>query len=114
LQYGHRRLRADRGRAGARDWTFRNDGATDSIRIEGRLRIPVFEGALAAAVADMGVVLTSTGASWREFDNGSLVRVLPDWDMGSVELHAMFPVGRAAKPSARVFADYPSEILRDV
>lgn len=102
------------GPQGVRDWTFRKDGATASIRIEGRLRIPVFEGALAAAVADMGVVLTSTGASRREFDNGSLVRVLSDWDMGSVELHAMFAAGRAAKPSARVFADYLSEVLRDV
>ena len=101
------------GPQGVRDWTFRKDGAAASIRIEGRLRIPVFEGALAAAVADMGVVLTSTGASRREFDNGSLVRVLPDWDMGSVDMHAVFTAGRAAKPSARAFAAYLSEALRD-
>jgi DNA-binding transcriptional LysR family regulator len=102
------------GPQGVGDWTFRKDGATASMRLEGRLKIPVFEGALAAAIADMGIVLTSTGASRREFDNGSLVRVLPDWDMGSAELHAMFAAGRAAKSSARAFVDYLSEVLRDV
>ncbi len=31
----------------------------------------------------------------------ALVQVLPDWDMGSVDVHAIFTNGRSAKPSAR-------------
>ncbi|MGF6603068.1 hypothetical protein P3T23_007821 [Paraburkholderia sp. GAS448] len=31
---------------------------------------------------------------------------VPDWHMGVIELHAAFAAGRAAKPSARAFADF--------
>ena len=61
----------------------------------------------------MGIVLATVGAVRQEISNGSLVQVLPDWDMGSVDMHAVFTAGRAAKPSARAFAAYLSEALRD-
>lgn len=101
------------GPQGFREWVFTRDGTEASIRVEGRLKIPVFEGALAAAVAGMGIVLTSLGASGREIENGSLVRVLPDWDMGTVDLHALLPAGRAAKPSARALVTYLADALAD-
>jgi DNA-binding transcriptional LysR family regulator len=59
----------------------------------------------------MGIVLTTLGASRRELDSGALVRVLADWDMGSVDLHAVFTAGRAAKPSARAMATYLLDAL---
>ena len=31
---------------------------------------------------------------------------VPDWHMGVIVLHAVFAAGRAAKPSARAFADF--------
>jgi DNA-binding transcriptional LysR family regulator len=49
-----------------------------------------------------------------ELDRGSLVRVLPDWDAGSVELNAVFSNGKAAKPAARALVDYLVEALRGV
>jgi DNA-binding transcriptional LysR family regulator len=101
------------GPQGVGNWSFRKAGTTTSVRIEGRLKIPVLEGALTAAVAGMGIVLATVGAVRQEISNGSLVQVLPDWDMGSVDMHAVFTAGRAAKPSARAFASYLSEALRD-
>jgi DNA-binding transcriptional LysR family regulator len=59
---------------------FRKGGTTASVRVEGRLRIAGNEGAIAAAVAGMGIVTTSSGSYRREMDDGSLVRVLEDWD----------------------------------
>jgi DNA-binding transcriptional LysR family regulator len=44
-------------------------GTTMAVRIEGRLGIPAFEGALAAAAAGMGIVMASTGASRRELES---------------------------------------------
>jgi DNA-binding transcriptional LysR family regulator len=82
-----------------------------SIRIDGRLKIPVLEGTLAAAVAGLGLVMTALGAAQQDFETGVLVRVLPDWDLGAVDMHAVFIGGRAAKPSARAFAAYLSEVL---
>lgn len=99
------------GPQGVRDWEFRKGGTSTSLRIEGRLKIPAFEGTLTAAASGMGIVMTSTGASWRELQSGILVPVLDDWDLGSVDLHAVFPAGRAAKPSARAFVAYLSDKL---
>jgi DNA-binding transcriptional LysR family regulator len=101
------------GAQGGGEWSLRKDGATASIRIEGRLRIPAFEGALAAANAGLGIVLTSLAASRREFETGSLVQVLQGWDLGSVDLHAIFTGGRAAKPSARALVNFLAEALSD-
>jgi len=47
----------------------------------------------------------TVGAARKEISEGLLVRVLADWDMGELEPHAVFPARKAAKPSARAFAD---------
>jgi len=101
------------GPQGVRDWVFRRDGTMSSIRIEGRLVIPAFEGALAAAAAGLGIVMTTLGASRRELEDGSLVRILPEWDLGTVDLHAVFTAGRAAKPSARALIGHLAAGLAD-
>jgi len=87
-------------------WTFRKDGKATFVRARGLLTATVNEVATAAAVAGLGLVSMANFGCRRELEEGSLVRVLPDWDMGSVELHAVFPGGRAAKPSARAFVDF--------
>jgi DNA-binding transcriptional LysR family regulator len=48
-----------------------------------------------------------------ELASGTLVQVLGDWQMEPFELHAVFAAGRAAKPSARAFADYLATALRE-
>jgi DNA-binding transcriptional LysR family regulator len=99
------------GPQGVRDWTFRKGGTTASVRLEGRLRITVLEGAYLAAVEGMGIVMTTLSAFRREFASGAQVHVLPDWDLGSVDVHAVFTSGRAAKPSARAIVAYLADIL---
>jgi DNA-binding transcriptional LysR family regulator len=99
------------GPQGIGDWTFRRGGTTASVRLDGRLRITVLQGAYLAAVEGMGIVLTTVPAFRREFESGALVQVLPEWDMGSVDVHAVLTNGRAAKPSARAIVDYLADIL---
>jgi DNA-binding transcriptional LysR family regulator len=60
----------------------------------------------------MGIVLTTIPAFRREFASGALVQVLPEWDLGTVDVHAIFTSGRAAKPSARAFVAYLADILQ--
>ena len=55
-------------------------------------------GAIAAAVEGLGIVMTPLGACRRELERGELVRLLPEWDAGMVELNAVYASGRAAKP----------------
>ena len=98
----------------ATTWSLRKGGTTKSVRVDGRLIVRTNEGVIAAAVAGLGIVMTSLGACRRELDGGALVRVLPDWDVGSVELNAVFASGRAAKPAARAFTDYLAGALDEV
>ena len=52
------------------------------------------------------IVMTSSGSCLREMDNGGLVRVLEDWDLGSMELSAVFAGGGTTMRAARAFTDH--------
>jgi len=100
------------GPMGTDDWTFEKDGRRVSVRLEGRLVVSANEGVVAAAVAGLGIATTGIIATRKEIANRSLVRVLPDWQMGSVDVHAVFPAGRAVKPAARALADHITGAFR--
>lgn len=99
-------------RPGQTAWTFERDGRSHSVRVESRLKITTHEAAIAAAVAGLGIVSTALWGCREELACGSLVPVLPEWGTGSVEVHAVFPAGRAAKSAARAFAEHVIEGLR--
>jgi DNA-binding transcriptional LysR family regulator len=99
--------------SGQQNWSFKKGSATTSVRAEGRLRIDANEGAIAAAVAGMGIMMTSSGACRREVESGTLVQILEAWDLGTSDLNAVFVGGRAAKRSARAFTNYLIETLCD-
>jgi len=73
------------------------------VTVNGRLVVTFREVGLAAAVARL--VSMTVGAARKEISEGLLLRVVTDWDMGEVELLAVFPPRKAAKPSARAFVD---------
>lgn len=54
----------------------------------------------------------SIGSFRGETDSGGL-RVLEDWNLGSMKLSAVFVSGRAANRAARPFTDYLIDDLRD-
>ena len=87
-------------------WSFRKNGRETSVRVRGRVTVTLNEVATAAAVAGLGIASMTIGACRKELEDGSLVRLLPEWDMGTIELSAVFAAGRAAKPSARAFSEF--------
>ena len=94
-------------------WSFRKGGNATTFRVEGKLTIRASLGAIAAAVEGLGIVMAPFVACRRELERGELIRLLPEWDAGTVELNAIYASGRAAKPSARAFVDYLIAVLRD-
>ena len=100
------------GPIGTDGWTFEKDGRRISLRLEGRVVVSANESAVAAAVTGLGIATTSIIASRNELANRSLVRVLPDWQMGSLDVHAVFPAGRAAKAAARALAEHVADAFR--
>ncbi|AET92480.1 LysR family transcriptional regulator [Burkholderia sp. YI23] len=87
-------------------WTLRKDGREVTFRGEGRFMTSVNEGATAAAVAGLGILTVGFWGCRNEIADGRLVRVLEDWELESVEVHAVFPPGRASRPAARALIDY--------
>jgi DNA-binding transcriptional LysR family regulator len=98
---------------GMEGWVFKKNGKSTSVRIDGRFILNGAEGATAAAVAGLGIISSGVLSMLKELESGLLVRVLPAWEMGSADMHVILPAGRAAKPSARAFADFISAELRE-
>jgi len=87
-----------------RSWSFTKTGNATSVTVNGRLFVTFNEVEVAAAVA---------GAARKEISKGLLAHVLAAWDMGEVELLAVFPARKAAKPSACAFVGLlaPSTVM---
>jgi len=87
-------------------WSFEKDGRLVSVAVTSALTINSNEGAVAAAVAGLGLVSTGYWGSRQELEDGRLVPVLADWRREPVELNAVYAAGRGAKPAARLFTDF--------
>ena len=88
-------------------WTFSRPGHDEvTVRVDGQVLASQNEAAVAAAVAGLGIVATTREGCRAELESGALVELLPEWDRGSIDVHAVFVGGRAAKPSAKAFAEF--------
>jgi DNA-binding transcriptional LysR family regulator len=92
----------------------RKDECDRPIRIDSRITVNINEGAITAAMAGLGVTATSLQSVTDELKSRKLMRLFPEWDLGSVELHAVFVSGKTVKPAARAFAAFLYEELADL
>lgn len=102
---GHRIVRGPAAMA-VSSWQFERDGASSSIDVEPNVSTNDTEGALAAAVGGLGITSSTSWACRREFESGALTRLLPEWTMADLPVHAYFPLGRATRMAARTFVDF--------
>ena len=93
------------------NWVFHRNGRRAAVRVEPRLATSSNEVAIAAAIASLGIAATATWGCRAELERGSLVSVLNGWNMGTAQMNALFPAGRAAKPAARAFVEYLAAAL---
>ncbi len=84
---------------------FSRDGQEASVQVEGRVTCANNEAATALACAGLGVSVTSLWAVKQELADGRLRRVLAEWRLPPIELHAVFPPGRTISPSARALVE---------
>ena len=87
-------------------WRFERDGQESAIKLEAHFSTDENEAAIAAAVAGFGITSTSGWACRRELETGALVRVLSEWTLAGIPVHAYFPMGRATRASARAVIDH--------
>jgi DNA-binding transcriptional LysR family regulator len=87
-------------------WRFERDGDEVAVTLEPHFSTNDNEGAIAAAVAGLGVTSTSGWACRRELDLGRLVRLFVDWNQAAIPVHAYFPMGRATRAVGRAAVDH--------
>jgi DNA-binding transcriptional LysR family regulator len=100
------------GPVAGRTLTMSHDDRKVSVQVSGRLAINGTDSAVAAGIEGVGIVVASLPSFRREIERGTLVRLLSDWDIGELEVHALFPSGQAPKPAARAFVDFLVDLLR--
>lgn len=97
----------------AMGWTFQKAGKRTSVKVESKLTVTVNEGTTAAAVSGLGIISTSLVGCRADIESGALMRLLPDWEIGTVEVHAVLAGGRQAKASSRAFVKYMAQSMRE-
>jgi DNA-binding transcriptional LysR family regulator len=92
--------------------TLRQGAREVSVPLNGRFTVTAAEVAVNAGVAGLGLIAASYPSIAREIDSGDLIRLLPDWEAGTLDAHAVFPSGQAPKPSARAFVEFLVDRIR--
>jgi DNA-binding transcriptional LysR family regulator len=87
-------------------WRFERNGQASAIKLEPHFSTDENEAATAAAAAGFGITSTSGRACRRELEAGVLVRLLPEWTLAGIPVHAHFPMGRATRAAARAAIDH--------
>ena len=101
----HHIVRGPSGR-GTLGWQFKKGSTQLSVKVDGQVSVDVNEASTAAALAGIGIITTATFGCRKELESGELVQILPDWEIGTIEGHAILAGGKKAKASARAFVDY--------
>jgi DNA-binding transcriptional LysR family regulator len=99
------------GLSGEAGWTFRRSGAVTSIQVKGRVQVASAEGVVACVKAGLGIAIASLWMCRAELERGELERILRDYELDPVEVHAVYPAGRRPSPKVRTFSDYLSAKL---
>lgn len=87
-------------------WRFQRDDHEAALKLESHFSVDENEGAIAAAVAGIGIISTTGWACRRELESGALVRLLPAWQLPGIPVHAYFPMGQATRAAARAAIEH--------
>jgi DNA-binding transcriptional LysR family regulator len=100
------------GASSKRKWVFTKDGKSHSLELKPRVSINSLDALCEAVGAGVGI---SSGPVWwfeNSPDQTSLVRLLPDYDMGEVPLYAVYASRRFVPQKVRIFIDYLKDEYR--
>lgn len=87
-------------------WRFGQQGQWTEVRVHGDRSVDDASLAREWAVAGAGILFKSSLDLRHDFENGTLVRLLPDWETEPYPLHALLPSGRFVPGRVRAFVDF--------
>jgi DNA-binding transcriptional LysR family regulator len=93
-------------RGGGTAWTFRKNGAEQSVVLRGRIRTTAAEAIRETVLAGLGLAVASDGMFGPELASGAVREVLADWALPPIDIWAVYPTGRRASAKARAFTAF--------
>ncbi|HEX9463662.1 MAG TPA: LysR substrate-binding domain-containing protein [Alphaproteobacteria bacterium] len=87
-------------------WSFRRAGAVTSVVVEGRVQVASAEGVTASVKAALGIAVVSRWMCRAEIERGEVRQILADYELDSVDVHALYPAGPRPSLKVRAFSDY--------
>lgn len=108
---GHSTIIFSRGEGGEHVG-FLKAGHSRDIVLRPKLRISALEGVRAAVLAGLGIAVASEWIFTDELDDGLLREALTEWTLPSLDLWAVLPGGRHARPKARAFIAFVENQLK--
>jgi DNA-binding transcriptional LysR family regulator len=97
---------------GVSTWVLANGKSEqESVNVQPTLATGDFGVLVGAARAGVGIALLPEPNCAKELNAGSLVRVLPGWNVAGGILHLVFPSRRGMLPSVRAVIDFLAEAL---
>ena len=94
------------GLSGRGGWRFTRSGAVTAIAVEDRVQVATGDGVIACVKAGLGIAVASRWMCRAELQSGELVSILSDYQLESIELHAVYPAGRRPSVKVRAFSDF--------
>jgi DNA-binding transcriptional LysR family regulator len=94
-------------------WSFTRGGAATSVSVEGRVQVATADGVIACVKAGLGIAVVSRWMCRAELDRSEVQHILRDYELDSVEVHAIYPAGPRPSPKVRAFSDYLAAALSD-
>ncbi len=100
------------GNFGRDSWSFTRNGSEISVDVRGRIHTNSGPGAFASLMAGLGIAMASTVMCGPEVKAGLLVRLLRNYRLAPVEVHAVFPGGPRPSAKVRALVDYLAQALK--
>lgn len=101
------------GLATVDDWTFEGpDGAVETVRVDGRIRVSASEGMRSAVKEGLGVAVIPTWLFHDEVETGALSRVLMEYEPAPLPISIVYPSRRLVTPRVRAFVDFIADEFR--
>ncbi|XBS69641.1 LysR family transcriptional regulator [Acerihabitans sp. KWT182] len=109
---GHQAVVYTQPGGGGSKWVFRRQGEERIVNGQGRVRVSAAEGIRTLVLSGLGLAMASEWMFAPELAAGSVVPVLTDWQLPTLDLWAVFPTGRMAAAKARAFVAYLSDVVQ--
>ncbi len=87
-------------------WHFSRDGQARTVRVNAGFTSNNGLVLHQAALRGLGIVYSTTFLAWRNLLDGTLVRVLPQWELPLNDLTALYPAARRPAPKVRALIDF--------